>query len=205
LVGRLKRESRGTEELRGLIRLLRDAGLDEYGEFDFSVVRGFDYYTGTIFEVYDTSPENRRALFGGGRYDDLIGLFKESDISGIGFGFGDVTFQHFLEIHNLLPSELRENKKVLIATFDDTPYAEYLGISAELRAKGIANCIYLEPSTKLKKQLQFAERKNFPVVLILGSKEMESGKVVLKQMIAKQQITCDRGHVVRAVRDLLND
>ena len=66
-------------------------------------MRGFDYYTGTVFEMYDTNPKNPRALFGGGRYDDLVGIFGVEKVSGIGFGWGDVTTRDFLETYNLLP------------------------------------------------------------------------------------------------------
>jgi len=71
--------------------------------FDPSVMRGFDYYTGVVFEMYDTNPKNSRALFGGGRYDDLVGIFGVEKVSGIGFGWGDVTTRDFLETYNLLP------------------------------------------------------------------------------------------------------
>jgi histidyl-tRNA synthetase len=67
------------------------------------IMRGLDYYTGTVFEMFDTSPENRRAMFGGGRYDNLVGLFGKEKLSGVGFGMGDVTLRDFLETHGLLP------------------------------------------------------------------------------------------------------
>ena len=72
--------------------------------FDPTVLRGLDYYTGTVFEMYDISPENRRAMFGGGRYDNLVGLFGKDRLPGVGFGMGDVTLQHFLETHGLVPT-----------------------------------------------------------------------------------------------------
>ena len=84
-------ESQGAKELRDLFALINEAGMGDFCEFDFSIIRGLDYYTGTVFEVYDNDINNNRAMFGGGRYDNLVNLFVEnSNVSGIGFGFGDV-------------------------------------------------------------------------------------------------------------------
>ena len=203
LCEQLGNDSRGAREMAELFQLLEDAGLATYCEFDFSVVRGFDYYTGTVFEVYDTSPENRRALFGGGRYDDLVGLFKKSDLSGIGFGFGDVTFQHFIEIHRLVPPDLWRGCKALVAAFPDVPYAEYLRLAAELREGGVATSVYLDPGAKLKKQLAFAEKAGFPAVLILGAREAADGTVAIRRMATREQETVSRKSCVRRVREIL--
>ena len=203
--GRLGENSQGAQEIRELFALIKGAGLGSFCEFDFSVVRGFDYYTGTVFEVYDTSPENRRTLFGGGRYDDLVGLFKKAQVPGIGFGFGDVTFQSFLEIHNLLPANLHVMRKALVCTFEDVPYAEYVKISSELRAAGIANSIYLDPSAKMKKQLAFAEKQEYPIVIVLGTQELESGAIVLKQMARREQVTVPRGECIAKIREWFDE
>ncbi|NQU42376.1 histidine--tRNA ligase [bacterium] len=199
----LPADSRGVAELQGLFSLLEETGFNSFCEFDFSVLRGFDYYTGTVFEVFDTSPENRRSLFGGGRYDDLIGLFSKQAVSGIGFGFGDVTFQDFLQIHNLIPADLAATGEVMIATFEDTPYREYARLSSELRSAGIANNIYLDVSAKMKKQLTYAERKGFPVVVFLGRQEIEDGAVVIKHMARREQETVSRGEYLEKLRGWL--
>jgi histidyl-tRNA synthetase len=89
-------------ELRDVLENLKKAGIGN-AEFDLSIARGFDYYTGVVFEVFDVSPQNNRALFGGGRYDDLVGIFGVEKVPGMGFGMGDVTIRDFLETHNLLP------------------------------------------------------------------------------------------------------
>lgn len=203
LCERLGEESQGAREMLELNALLEATGLSEFCEFDFSIVRGFDYYTGTVFEVYDTSPENRRALFGGGRYDNLVGLFKKSDVSGIGFGFGDVTFQNFLETHDLVPADLLAGRNVLVATFEDVPYAEYARLAAELRAAGVACTVFLDPSAKLKKQLAFAEKTGAPAVVILGAAEAEAGTVVIRQMAQRRQDTVARQACAEKLRNLL--
>lgn len=94
--------------IQNLFQELGELGIDKQLLFDPSIIRGFDYYTGCIFEVFDTNPENRRSLYGGGRYDNLIGLFSKEQLSGIGFGLGDVTLKNFLEGHNLIPNLSRE-------------------------------------------------------------------------------------------------
>jgi len=203
LIARLRSESRGAADMRDLFALLGETGLAEYCDFDFSIVRGFDYYTGTVFEVYDNSPENRRALFGGGRYDDLIGLFKKADVPGVGFGFGDVTFQDFLEIHDLIPVSLGRAKGVLIVAFEETPYAEYVKIARELRAAGIACGIFLDPKAKLKKQLAYAEKKGFAAALLAGPEEMEKGTVVLKELALRRQVVVSRTECLPKLKEWL--
>lgn len=203
IAARLKRPSKGAEDLKALFALLDETGLAAYCAFDFSIVRGFDYYTGTVFEVNDTSPDNRRALFGGGRYDNLIGLFKNSDISGIGFGFGDVTFQNFLQTHGLLPENLNARRKVLITAFPDVPFTEYMKISSQLRDNGISNAIYLDPAAKLKKQFLYAEKQQFPIILIAGPDELKGGKVLLRNMGTKEQRECPRSELTERLGDML--
>ena len=91
-------DSVGSKELCDLFDALEKTGLDEYCVFDFGIIRGLDYYTGTVFEVFDNAPENNRAMFGGGRYDNLVGLFvKNAKISGVGYGMGDVTLEHITQ------------------------------------------------------------------------------------------------------------
>jgi histidyl-tRNA synthetase len=200
---RLGDQSQGANDLRELFRLVEAAGLSEVCEFDFSIVRGFDYYTGTVFEVYDTSPENRRALFGGGRYDNLTGLFRDNGVSGIGFGFGDVTFQDFLEVHHLIPSDLGIAKKILIATFPDVPYENYIRLAETLRAADITASIYLDPSAKLKKQFAFAEKNHYSTIALIGADEMNSNSVVVKNMATREQKTVGHDSLVVEIRNIL--
>ena len=89
------------EEIKTLIKRLKESGINN-AEFDPKIARGFDYYTGVVFEVFDTNPENRRALFGGGRYDNLLEMFGVEPLPTVGFGMGDVTIRDFLKSHNLL-------------------------------------------------------------------------------------------------------
>jgi histidyl-tRNA synthetase len=196
-------DSRGAGELYELFRLLKEAGLEDYYEFDFSIVRGFDYYTGTVFEVYDTSPGNKRSLFGGGRYDNLVSMYKDQNISGIGFGLGDVTFQHFLAGHHLIPESIYTSPQILITRFNEIPVHEYISCAQRLRAENLSTVMYFSGNDKLGKQLKFAQKKGFSIVLIMGIDELKENKITLKHMDSKEQITIDRERLVDKVKEYL--
>jgi histidyl-tRNA synthetase len=102
----LERELEALNQDSELIKALKEKGINN-ACFDYTIVRGFDYYTGTVFEVFDTHPDNKRALFGGGRYDNLLEMFGVEPLPTVGFGMGDVTMRDFLETHNLLPKDLK--------------------------------------------------------------------------------------------------
>lgn len=194
--------SEGVREINELFDLLNRTGYGEYCEFDFSIVRGLDYYTGNVFEVYDRHPENRRALFGGGRYDDLIGLFKNKKVSGVGFGLGDVTFQNFVSAHGLIPRDSFSKNRVLITVFEDVPFEEYISISAELRKEGISNSIYLGNNMKFQKQLQYAEKEGYRMVIILGAKELNSQRVLLKNLDTREQFDFTRSEYIKKILEI---
>ena len=182
-------ESRGAQELLDLFEALKALSLEEYCVFDFGIIRGLDYYTGTVFEVLDTAPENNRAMFGGGRYDNLVGLFvKNATVSGVGFGFGDVTLENFLVTHNLIPDIYTEGNKVLVTKFDDVPYAEYTAIVAKLREAGVQSSIYIG-SKKFGKQIDYAVKGNYSHVVIMGGSELEAGVIKVKNLATRAETT----------------
>ena len=182
-------DSKGACELIDLFEALRALGLEEYCVFDFGIIRGLDYYTGTVFEVLDTAPENNRAMFGGGRYDNLVGLFvKNSNVSGVGFGFGDVTLENFLVTHNLIPDIYAEETKVLVTKFDDVPYREYTAIVAKLREAGIQSSVYIG-SKKFGKQIDYAVKENYSHIIIMGGSEYEAGEIKIKNLAAREEKT----------------
>ena len=189
-------ESEGSKELSQLFADLRLLGLDKYCIFDFGIIRGLDYYTGTVFEVFDKHPENTRAMFGGGRYDNLVGLFaKNAQLPGVGFGCGDVTLQNFLECHNLIPEEYAKKTKVLITRFDDVAFADYSRIANELRANGIICTTYVG-TKKFGKQIDYASREKFSHVIIMGSSELENGEVKVKDLDAHEETTVKLGDLI---------
>ncbi|MBO5755732.1 MAG: ATP phosphoribosyltransferase regulatory subunit, partial [Clostridia bacterium] len=185
-------DSQGSQELISLFDALEKTGLDKYCMFDFGIIRGLDYYTGTVFEVFDEAPENNRAMFGGGRYDNLVGLFvKNAKISGVGYGMGDVTLENFLVTHNLVPNLYGAERRVLVTRFDDVPYEAYVTLAAELREKGITSTVYLG-TKKFGKQIDYAIKENYSHVVIMGASEWENGKVKVKNLATREECEVDR-------------
>ena len=182
-------DSRGSAELLELFSALRALGLDKYCVFDFGIIRGLDYYTGTVFEVFDEAPENNRAMFGGGRYDNLVGLFvKNTNITGVGFGFGDVTLENFLVTHKLIPDIYKCSTKVLVTRFDDVPYAKYSEIVSTLRENGIVCSSYIGQK-KFGKQIDYAVKDNYTHCVIMGASELAAGEVKIKNLDPREEST----------------
>ena len=185
-------DSEGAKELTALFDALERTGLIRYCVFDFGIIRGLDYYTGTVFEVFDLAPENNRAMFGGGRYDNLVGLFvKNAKISGVGYGMGDVTLENFLVTHNLVPNLDDEGIKVLVTRFDDVPYENYVLLADALREAGIRASLYLG-AKKFGKQIDYAVRGNYSHVVIMGGSELAEGVVKVKNLAERTETVVAR-------------
>ena len=188
-------DSVGSQELVSLFEMLERTGLDKYCVFDFGIIRGLDYYTGTVFEVFDEAPENNRAMFGGGRYDNLVGMFaKNAKISGVGYGMGDVTLEDFLRIHDLIPDIYKSGVKVLVTRFDDVPYEKYLELAQSLRELGVTASVYVG-SRKFGKQIDYAVKGHYSHVLIMGASEAESGTVKVKNLETREESTLALGEL----------
>ena len=182
-------DSQGSLELNSLFAALKSCGLDKYCQFDFGIIRGLDYYTGTVFEVFDLAPENNRAMFGGGRYDNLVGLFvKNAQISGIGYGMGDVTLENFLSTHRLIPDNIGAGKKILLTRFDDVPFDTYQRLEEKLFSAGIKASVYLG-SKKFGKQIEYAVKDGYTHVLILGATELSENSVRIKDLTTREETT----------------
>jgi histidyl-tRNA synthetase len=147
---------------------------------DRTLARGFDYYTGTIFEFFDTDPENNRSLLGGGRYDNLTALFGGEPVSGVGFGFGDVTMRDFLETHNLLTADISAPDLLVMPT-DDSLNLEAQKVAAELRASGLSVAVDLG-TKKLTKKLSAASERLVTYALVLGEDEVTSSHYTVKNL-----------------------
>ncbi len=165
-------------ELDKLLSNLKTQGITN-ASFDMSLMRGFDYYTDIVFEVFDTNPKNTRSMMGGGRYDGLVGLFGVAAIPTVGFGWGDVTLANFLETHHLLPI-LRPETMVYVALIGDV-LSESQKPIAELRAMGVTVAVDLR-GQKLGDQLKAAEKKGIRLVLIIGEEELKNGRYTLKNL-----------------------
>ena len=164
---------------------LKNLGLDEFVEYDPSVVRGFDYYTGLVFEVFDTHPENRRSLFGGGRYNNLVGAFGKETLNAVGFGMGDVTLEDFLRTHQLLTDQPRK-VDLYIALLDEKLGGHALALARKLRARGLSVEVSLGAG-KLGKQFKEAEKKKIARVIILGKDEAASGVYAVETLATGDQ------------------
>jgi len=154
-------------------------------ELDITLARGLNYYTGCIFEV-KTNEVAMGSIGGGGRYDDLTGMFGLKDLTGVGISFGADRIYDVLEELNLFPASAAQGTKVLISNFDEAAELYALPLLQQLRTAGIAAELY-PASGKLKKQMSYADGKNIPYVILIGGDEMESGLLTLKTMESGNQ------------------
>ncbi len=148
--------------------------------YDAGIVRGFDYYTGIIFEVFDTNPANPRALFGGGRYDGLVALFGGEPIPAVGFAFGDVTFLDFLETHRLLPGIASAQADLYLGTPGGN-LAPARAAAEPLRAAGVRVFVNIVDKG-LGDQIKDAVRRGISYFAAAGADEAESGKLRVKAL-----------------------
>jgi histidyl-tRNA synthetase len=166
-------------------------GLAELGitnvVFDKSLARGFDYYTGTIFEIFDISGENNRSMLGGGRYDDLTSMFGGEPVSGIGFGMGDVTMRDFLETHQLLPTNIK-NTATDVVVIPRTAKENLPGqaIAHQIRQVGLSVSTAIG-TQKVGKRITLAAEKGTKFVIVLGEDEVTSGELTAKNLSSGEE------------------
>ncbi len=185
------------QKLAALIELLKIHGITN-ALYDPTLMRGFDYYTDIVFEVFDTDPENNRAMFGGGRYDGLVGQFGVEPVPTVGFGMGDVTFQNFLESHNLMP-KLHSTTDVYVILIGEVA-ERASGVIHELREMGVKVAVDIT-GRKTDKQLKTAIKKEIPYVLFIGEQELESEQFKLKRLDTSSEETHSLQRIVSIVKD----
>lgn len=174
-----------SEELRLVFSTAEAMGLADYLRYDASIVRGLDYYTGPVFEAYDRA-RTSRAIFGGGRYDNLVADVGGDRITGVGFAMGDVIIELLLGDANKRPELPTSPSQVLVTLFNEELYGQTLGLAARLRRAGINAEQILEP-IRLGKQFRYADRKGIPFVVILGPDEVKVGQIVVKNLRTGEQ------------------
>ncbi|NMM49164.1 histidine--tRNA ligase [Flammeovirgaceae bacterium KN852] len=177
---------RGVEELKEIFEILRITNTpSDKVVLDLTLARGLSYYTGAIFEV---KPLNVKmgSISGGGRYDDLTGVFGMPDLSGVGFSFGVDRIYDVMEELDLFPDEGLKTIDVMVAHFDQESLKYGLGVLAQLRRNGISAEIYPDLA-KPKKQFSYANNKNIPNVIVIGSEEIKTGLLSLKNMKSGDQ------------------
>lgn len=186
------------DEIRAVFAGLRAAGVKS-AVFDATLMRGLDYYTGTVFEAFDQHPDNNRSLFGGGRYDGLVGLFGAEPISAVGFAPGNTTMEQFLQVHGLLPKNTSKTDIYVVVIGEVLPQA--LEVAATLRAAGI-NVETDITGRKLDKQIKTAVKKHIPYLLFIGAKDVEMGEYSLKNIEDETEEVVSPAQIVEKLRPL---
>lgn len=188
-------------ELEKLMSLLAEMRITNV-EFDITLMRGFDYYTDIVFEVFDKHPENNRSMFGGGRYDGLVGLFGVEPVPTIGFGMGDVTLRNFLETNGLLP-KLRPETDVYVALIGDV-FLQAQHVIAELRSMGV-NIAVDTTDRKPDKQIKTAVKKGVHYVMFIGEKELKDEQYELRNLVTGVEERHSASRIVSIVKDYRDD
>jgi histidyl-tRNA synthetase len=195
---------RRSDELVRLFAALQALGAAEYVQFDPNIMRGLLYYTGTVFEAFDVSGSVRRAILGGGRYDNLLQDVGGEPLSGVGFAMGDVVIGIVLQELGLVPPLAVTPAAVLVTVFSPELQPGSLKLAAELRQAGFNVTCYPEVA-KLPRQFKFADRMDMRVALVLGPDEAAQGKVTLKDLSSGTQETLGRAELKEAVGRLLQN
>ncbi|GAA4846887.1 histidine--tRNA ligase [Algivirga pacifica] len=189
---------KGVEELEEVFRYVKQFGIENHNaELDVTLARGLSYYTGAIFEV---KVNNVRigSISGGGRYDNLTGVFGVDGMSGVGFSFGVDRIYDVLDELDLYPESAQETTKVMFINFDEECQTYCLPLLKRLRDAGISAEIYPQ-SAKMKKQMTYANNKNIPFVVLAGSNEIAEGKVTLKNMVTGEQMLLSTEDLVKSL------
>ena len=190
------------EDLVRLFSALEALGVSEYVEFDPNIMRGLLYYTGTVFEAFDLTGGVRRAILGGGRYDNLLADVGGDHLSGVGFAMGDVVAGIVLEENGLIPEFEPSPAPVLVTVFAEEFMAESLALSAELRTAGIKVMNY-PVADKIGKQFKFANRMGVKIALILGADEVETGQAAIKDLVSGEQVKVAYANIPEKIQEML--
>ena len=179
-----KEEHVGLKEIKGVIAGLERLGITHV-RFDQTLMRGFDYYTGIVFEVFDLNPLNKRSVFGGGRYDDLLALFGGDKVPAVGFGAGDVVARDLMETYGTLPKKPAPAELGIVIVGDqNAPFA--LDVAQSLRKKGVRVSVNLS-GKKVGDQIATADKAGIPFVIAIGDEEVKNGKLRLKNLATKEE------------------
>ena len=189
---------KGISELEEVLEYVRVAELQNSVELDLTLARGLNYYTGAILEVKAVGVE-MGSISGGGRYDNLTGIFGLPGVSGVGFSFGADRIYDVLNQLELFPETLLSGVQLLFAAFDERALNYCLPLLRRVRRAGIAAEVYPTPA-KMKKQMAYANANAVPFVAIVGDSEMEAGKVMLKNMITGEQRLMTIDEVVECLK-----
>jgi len=197
LLERLGQDSPEVKEIFQITTTLEKLGITNI-TFDQTLMRGFEYYTGIVFEIFDTNKDNPRSLFGGGRYNDLTAIFNNESIPAVGFGAGDVTIKDFLETHNLLPP-YSANTNLYIVVLEEKYFAETELLADLLRKQGLRIAIDFT-LRKIGDQIKTADKQKIPFVVVIGEDEIKSKTYKLKNLQTGEEIVATESELARKVR-----
>ncbi len=189
-----------SENLQRFFNAIEAQGMKDYVRFAPHVIRGLDYYTGTVLEAWDTAGEFR-AIFGGGRYDDLVNAVGGDPVPAVGFAAGNVVISLLLQALGHAP-DLRASAPIYVTLFDETTLNESLQLASELRAAGLKLTSQLRPE-KLQKQFKQADRTGARLVLALGPDELKNKTVTVKDLRSGEQRSLPRSEVASELKRLL--
>jgi histidyl-tRNA synthetase len=190
---------KGVEECRFVLNTLETLGIKNQVDLDLTLARGLNYYTGCIFEVKALDVQIG-SITGGGRYDNLTGIFGMPGLSGVGISFGADRIFDVLNQLDLYPKDSVQGTRLLFVTFGDKEAAFSMQLLREVRASGIRSEIYPDAGAKMKKQMGYANAKEIPFVAIVGENEVNEGKVMLKNMTTGEQSLLSVAEVIAAVQ-----
>lgn len=198
IIGGSETGMKGIEEMRTVFSKAEALGVGLEMELDLSLARGLNYYTGAIFEV-KAKDFAIGSICGGGRYDDLTGIFGMPDMSGVGISFGADRIYDVMTGLDLFPEETNITTRVMFVNLGEQEAELSMRLMATLRAAGISAEIYPE-AAKMKKQMEYANRRSIPYVVIIGSDEMSSGRATLKDMVRGTQSSVEFEQLAQSVR-----
>ncbi|MGD2057705.1 MAG: histidine--tRNA ligase [Anaerolineales bacterium] len=189
-----------SQELVAFFEAAEALGVREYIEYDAAIIRGLDYYTGTVYEARDVAGHHR-SILGGGRYDDLVSAVGGDQVSATGFAMGDVVLQLVMEENGVMP-DLRPNPaNFFVTTFDEESVTASMRLAADLRAAGFRTEWYPEP-VRLPRQFKYADRQDIPFTLILGPEEIQANSVAVKDMRTGEQVSVARDELIEYLSGL---
>ncbi|MEI7480301.1 MAG: histidine--tRNA ligase [bacterium] len=197
--------SRG-EEIDGAIKEIKDLmnNLEKLGItnviFDQTIMRGFDYYTGIVFEINDKHPDNRRAIMGGGRYDDLLSIFGSEKIPAVGMGVGDVGIRNILETYGLLP-KYTPPTKLYICLAEESAKGYAQDLAQKLRSADISVAVDYS-GKKVGEQIKYADKSLMPFITVLGEEEVKTGNLKIKELANSTETVLTEDSLINFFKNL---
>lgn len=184
------------ESITELIEKLAAVGITNV-EYDQTIIRGFSYYTGMVFEVFDSSAKNNRSIFGGGRYDGLVEAYGGPATPAVGVAMGDITTRDFLQTHDLLPS-YRPRTQLHICLTDMAQHSNALELADTLRHEGLSISVDIS-GKKVGEQISYADKHSIPFILCIGDKEVESKRYTVKELATGKETELTKDKIADSI------